>query len=301
MQFGFPRERTYRVIINTDAKNEADDQFAIVHALLTPSLDICGIVAAHFGERRTTRSMEESYEEVMLLLGLMEMKDSVRVEKGASHAMAEEGVPVPSDGARLIVEEAMKDDPRPLYLAFLGPLTDLASALLIEPRIADRNVRVVWIGGGNYPAGGEEFNLSNDIVAANVVFRSALKISQIPMSAFLCMRVGFAELYEKVYPRAAIGKYLVEQLVAWDNSVWTHRPAEFHILGDSAVIGAMVFPWAGEWEWQPAPEFTPQMHYLHTGRNRPIRVYRSIDSRFVLEDFFAKLAAFAKSGTETGR
>ena len=53
-----------RVIINTDAKNEADDQYAIVHALLSPSLDIRGLIAAHFGTSRSNRSMEDSREDI---------------------------------------------------------------------------------------------------------------------------------------------------------------------------------------------------------------------------------------------
>jgi purine nucleosidase len=36
------------------------------------------------------------------------------------------------------------------------------------------------------------------------------------------------------------------------------------------------------------------MHYRHTGRNRPIRVYDTFDARFLMEDFFAKLARFAR-------
>ena len=52
-----------RVIINTDAKNEADDQFAIVHALLSPSLEVRGLIAAHFGTSRIDRSMGKSRED----------------------------------------------------------------------------------------------------------------------------------------------------------------------------------------------------------------------------------------------
>lgn len=44
MEFSFPPEKQVRVLVNTDAKNEADDQFAIVHALLTPSFDLRGII-----------------------------------------------------------------------------------------------------------------------------------------------------------------------------------------------------------------------------------------------------------------
>ena len=42
-----------RAIINTDAKNEADDQYAIVHALLSPTIDVRGLIAAHFGRERS--------------------------------------------------------------------------------------------------------------------------------------------------------------------------------------------------------------------------------------------------------
>ncbi len=55
-----------------------------------------------------------------------------------------------------------------------------------------------------------------------------------------------------------------------------------------------MYPDGGRWKWQPAPEFEPSLHYRHTGRNRPIRVYESFNARFLLEDFFAKLARFAR-------
>ena len=73
-KFNVPKEKQVRVIVDTDAKNEADDQYAIVHALLTPKFNIKGIVASHFGTRRTRTSMEESYEECVKLLDLMERR-----------------------------------------------------------------------------------------------------------------------------------------------------------------------------------------------------------------------------------
>ena len=49
-----------RLILSTDAKNEADDQYAIVHALLSRILDVRGIVPAHFGTDRGRDSMLQS-------------------------------------------------------------------------------------------------------------------------------------------------------------------------------------------------------------------------------------------------
>jgi inosine-uridine nucleoside N-ribohydrolase len=175
-----------RIIINTDAKNEADDQFAIVHALLSPTLDVRGIVPAHFGTRRTTESLRESREEVDLLLRLMGREGQYVVADGAPGKLPDERTPVPSEGSRLIIEESKKDEGT-LYVAFLGPLTDMASAILEDPEIQDRDIVVVWIGGP--PHGGViapshiEFNLSNDIESANVVMNSRIPVWQIPSTA----------------------------------------------------------------------------------------------------------------------
>lgn len=296
MDIPFPPEHRARVIVNTDAKNEADDQFAIVQALLTPSFEIPGIIPAHFGTRRTNESLRQSHDEVMLLLDLMEQmgwKQQVNVADGASHAMPDEHTAVPSPGSELIIREALKDDPRPLWVLFYGPLTDMASALLQEPRIQDCDVKVVWIGGGEWPLGGQEFNLSNDIPSANVVMRSSLELWQIPKPVYRQMGVTYAELLERVYPHGPLGRYLVEQLVEL-NARRVNGPMEYRSLGDSPAIGVVMNPEFGRWQWRPAPEFDEMMHYVHTGQNRPIHFYEWVDARFIHEDFFAKLARFAR-------
>ena len=291
----FPAAAKQRVIVNTDAKNEADDQYAIVHAVLTPSFDLHGIIPAHYGTRKTATSMQESHDETVKLLRLMGLEGDVHVADGASGAIADESTPVDSPGAQLIIAEAMQDDPRPLYIAFYGPLTDMASALLLEPRIAERNVRVIWIGGGPWPIGGGEYNLSNDIHAASVVMKSRVELWQVPRSTYRTMSVGYAELIEKVYPQGAIGKYLVEQLL--EHNAATRPEMEYRSLGDSPCIGIILDPECGRWSWRPAPTFDAQMHYVHSGRYRPIRVYEDVNTRLIHEDLFAKLAQFIRRGS----
>ena len=141
-----------RVIIDTDAKNEADDQFAVVHALLSPSLEVRGLIAAHFGTSRSDRSMEESREEIDLLLQLMGLEQQVTVANGAHSGIPDEQTPRDSEGAQLIIAESKLASPEDqLFVALLGPLTDMASAILLDPGLVDREVVVVWIGGVGYP------------------------------------------------------------------------------------------------------------------------------------------------------
>lgn len=291
--FRIPEGKMVRLIVNTDAKNEADDQYAIVHALLSPKFDNRGIIAAHFGNEKSPHSMEDSYDEVLKMLDLMDFPRDLAY-KGADRRLPDEKTPVESQGARLIIEEAMKESDMPLYVIFLGPLTDMASAYLMEPRIAGR-LTCIWIGGGKYPEGGYEYNLNNDIRSARVVMNSDMPVWQIPRNVYSQVIVSLAELEYKVRPCGELGRYLFDQLEEhWHTSFAraTTRTGEYWCLGDSPAVGVLLFAHMFDYDWVQAPLITDNMTYAKNSQNRPIRVYNRVDHRFILEDFYAKLALF---------
>ncbi|RCK69654.1 nucleoside hydrolase [Desertihabitans brevis] len=289
-----------RVIIDTDAKNEADDQYAIVHALLSPTLDVRGVVPAHFGTERTDQSLAESRAEVDLLLDLLGRPDVV-VADGAAAAIPDEATPADSPGARLIVEEsrlATPDDP--LFVTFLGPLTDMASAILLDPEIVHRPVVVVWIGGMGYDVDwaypGIEFNLRNDIPAANVVFDSGITLWQVPAPVYSMVSVGYAELEEKIGGTSPLADYLICQLVEW-NASHHGEPIEHRSLGDSPAISLVLNPRGGVARTRPSPRFSREGGYL-PGAGHPVKVFDTVDVRYLLEDMFAKIRRFGREGVQ---
>ncbi|CAM3305719.1 nucleoside hydrolase [Occultella aeris] len=294
-----PESQRRRAIINTDAKNEADDQFAIVHALLSPTIDIRGLVAAHFGTVRSQRSMEDSRDEIDLILELLALDRPVPVANGAAHAIPDPATPVDSPGARLIIDEAHRSGEGTLYVAFLGPLTDMASALLLEPSIQDTDTVVIWIGGHHYydpiyPLQPKvEFNLSNDIAAANVVMASRLPVWQVPSSVYRQVAVGYAELDVRVAPHGHLGRYLVDQLHEW-NATYHAGPIEHRSLGDSPAIGLILNPGSAHFSSRPAPVFAEDgsTRRSHEGA-RNVLVAESYDTRWLLEDMFHKIARHA--------
>lgn len=295
-KFHVPEEKIVRLIVDTDAKNEADDQFAIVHALLSPKFENVGMIAAHYGKKHED-GMERSFRELETIFDKMGFPKEDMLYHGAPHAIPSKETAVVSEGSKLIVREAMKEDDRPLFAIFLGPLTDLASALLMEPRIASR-MTAIWIGGGRYPNGGAEFNLGNDIAAANVVFQSKMEIWQVPQNVYTMMPLSLAELEYKVAPYGEIGEYLLKQLDEHANEEGPRkssiRSGETWIVGDSPAVGLLLYEHRFGFEWVDAPLITSDMTYVHTKLNRPIRVYNAIDSRLILDDLFAKLALFYK-------
>ncbi|MCR5278657.1 MAG: hypothetical protein K6E19_04365 [Lachnospiraceae bacterium] len=66
------------------------------------------------------------------------------------------------------------------------------------------------------------------------------------------------------------------------------------MLGDNPAIGLILYEHRFLYDWIQAPSVTEDMHYVHTGLNRPIRVYKAIDSRLILEYLVSRLKLFAR-------
>lgn len=297
--FDVPDQKKVRMIVYTDAKNEADDQFAIVHHLMTPKFIVKGIIAGHFDfnpqEYGKGHTAAASAAEVHKVLELMGLEGEYPVYTGAETAMPDEQTPMVSEASDFIIEEAMKDDPHPLYIACQGSITDLAAAIIKKPEICSR-MTAIWIGGGIYPEGGFEFNLINDIAAANVLFQSEMPVWQVPMNVYKQMAVSLAELQYNVKPHGRIGAYLVKQMIDFNNktghiSHWPH--GEIWGLGDSPTIGLLLSETekTDMYDEIPAPCIDYEtMHYIHGRNNRKIRVYKDANARLTLADFYAKIA-----------
>ena len=314
LQFSVPNVKKKRVIIHSDVKNEADDHFAIMHHLLTPCVEIEGIIAAHFEYLPNNASllcketnieyfipkigttMELSFMEAIKLLDLAEI-DDIPLFRGAKEAITDKLSIPKSDGADFIIKQAMSDDPRPLHLALMGNLTDLAIAYLKEPKIAEKII-AIWIGGGVYPKGEMEFNMIQDIEAARIVFNSPLKIWQIPNQTYVTMQISFAELIINVKSCGSIGNYLCEQMFDFNEKLAKMSDAdkknfphgEIWSIGDNPTLSVLLqgdnYPC---WHIEKAPYINNDLSYSSNVDGKDIRVYDKIDTRLTINDFFSKM------------
>ena len=283
--YRIPDEKKIRVIVDTDAACEADDPFAIVHALLSPKLIVEGITAEHFAEEG---SVERSLQEIETILQAMGMNvPAFMGQKGPISDCTEI-----SPAVDFIIEEALKEDEKPLYLLCQGAITNVAMAIRKCPAIKDK-VTVIWIGthgAGDRTAPFREFNAGNDVEAANEVLQSGMNLWLVPSDVYTTINVGISELELKVAPYGAIGRHLFDNLITYNLSEiagWTQ--GESWSLGDSPAIAIAINPGCGKYVETQAPLVAEDTSSVFKADNPVIRIYTSVDSRYILEDFFAKL------------
>ena len=238
-----------RVIIDNDFAGDPDDLFQLVHHLMSPAVDVRGVVASHLAPGDPFDGGPETAADgaarLRELFNVMGFAGEELIWEGAETALVDRTTPRDSPGARKIVAEALRDDPRPLYLCVGGGLTETASAWLLEPRIAQR-LTVIWIGGPEHPGtvaeppgvGNPEYNLNIDLLAGQVLFNdSDLPLWQVPRNVYRQCLVSDIELRNRVQSRGELGRYLLEAIRAvWRQPGRTARGfAETYALGRFAT------------------------------------------------------------------
>jgi hypothetical protein len=261
-------ERSLRMVLDTDTYNEIDDQFAVTYALLAPEkLRVEAIYAAPFHNDRSSGpgdGMEKSYEEILRLLERLRVNPDGLVYRGSTGYLTSAPGPHRSEAALDLVERAMRSpEDDPLYVVAIGAITNVASALLIEPEIA-RKIVVVWLGGQpHHLPFTHEFNFSQDPDASRLMFDCGVPLVQIP-----CLQVAShllttkSELEETLKGRNAISDFLYERFCeysqdhfAWAKEIWDISTIAY--LMNEAFVPTFVVPAPGLSDaltWEPAPD-----------------------------------------------
>ncbi|MDO4297335.1 MAG: nucleoside hydrolase [Lachnospiraceae bacterium] len=221
------------VVLDTDAYNEIDDQFALAYLIKSDEkLDLKAIYAAPFFNRKSTGpadGMEKSYQEIMNILALLGREDLKEIVfRGSSSYLPSEIEPVLSDAARDLAERAMcYTEEKPLYVIAIGAITNVASALLMNPEIRNRIV-LIWLGGNavHWPHN-REFNLYQDVAGARIVFGCGVPLVQLPcMGVVSAFTTSGPELEYHLRGKNRLCDYLIdvtaqEAMNCYGGSAWT--------------------------------------------------------------------------------
>jgi purine nucleosidase len=306
-----------RVVIDTDAANEIDDQFALAWALLSPAqLDVLAVYAApfSFAHRRAElphaladdpqfnppgTGMHRSYDEINKVYSLLALPSSGKVFRGSEGYLSSLTKPCHSEAVDHLIATARAgddgDDGKPLYVLSLGCVTNIASALLLAPDIVDRIV-VVWTSGypSHAPHINHSFNLEQDLLASQLLLDSGVPHVYLPgYHVGAQLRLSLPEMALHVNGRGAIGNYLYELFT--NNPLWPMLGLDRTQRASSWVIWDVInIAWMLEPAWVPSelvrtPRLDEGKRWRADSTRHLMREAHEVRRDLIFSDFFSKL------------
>jgi len=289
---GTQTPKPLRLIIDADTANEVDDLYAIARALLEPRLDIIGLTSAqwHTNPRTPNDSVGESQrlnEEILELMG----KSAIPAPQGANFPMVNEQRPQSSVAAKFIIEQALATpDGEKLSIAILGPCTNIASAVLMEPKIIPKlsvNYLGFWFNVDTNTWSKREFNTNNDPNAVNLLLNTTGLEFRV-MTATTSQHLVFEKtvMDEILKGKGGIGDYLINRWETYDR-FWkaTDKEKTKWTMWDVAILEALAYPELVEEKEVMTP---------HDNLARIIKVYTKIDVPAMKANFSTSFNAFFK-------
>lgn len=232
--------------------------------------------------------MEKSYAEIVRLLGKMGRTSEGFVFKGSRGYLPDGETPVESEAARDLVKKAMAmPEGELLYVVAIGAITNVASAILMEPEIV-KKICVVWLGGHPLSAStAREFNLMQDVPAARVVLGCGVPFTLVPcMGVASHLLATVPDMKDAIGGKNALCDALVELFgeyssdhFGWAKEIW-----------DVSTIAYLVNP-----DWIPtvlehSPLLTDDCHWAHDANRHFIRVATFARRTPIFRDLYRKLA-----------
>lgn len=277
----FGQEKT-KVLVDADTANEVDDLFALSIILMEPSVEITALNAAHWQTAHwaTEKTMEDSHRLNQMLLGIMDLE--VNLNRGGAARMYDWGDQAQHSAAayEIIDQAKSQKEGEKLNIIALGALTNVASAIFIEPSIA-KNIKLYWLGTTyDFEKGilrKDDFNCQMDQFALSHLLFSEVEMHIIPVSVANQMTFDYDGSREKL-ENHFLGDFLLK---IWDDHIDAGRTKR--TIWDLSIINAFLHP-----EWMEEVEITTSKD----NGNRSVFYYKDFDADKMRKDFFDKILEY---------
>jgi len=282
------------MVLDTDAWNEIDDQFALTHVLLAPDrVRLEAVYAAPFSNSRAAspgEGMRKSEAEIRRVMAALPGCE-VPVYPGSDRWLTDAGTGLPTAGvpsaaASDLAERARRGD-APLYVVAIGAPTNVASALLADPAIASRIV-VVWLGGHALNWGTtDEFNLSQDPSASRVLLDSGVPLVLVPCNGVADRMITTREETDRhVRPAGPAGALLAD---LYQDFV-PDEPGRSKVVWDLAATAWVLNRGWLHAELTTSPILTAGLTWSRDQQRHLILAATQVDRDQVFGDLFRRLA-----------
>ncbi|MDX2033789.1 MAG: nucleoside hydrolase [Blastocatellia bacterium] len=285
------------VILSTDVGNEVDDQWTIAWLLLSPRVEVLGVMSA----QAPTIAAPAGRTSYRILRDVVENRLAMRVHppliEGGSLPLENAQTPRPSPAVRFLIEKSKPfTRENRLTVLMIGAATDVASAILTDPTITGR-IRVIQMGFTNRQ-GGNEFNIANDPRAAQAILDSDVPLVIGPGDVCRAsLSLGFQQAEGLLAARGPIGAWLWEEFQAWYfRYVKPIRVNDFSkpwIIWDNITL-AYVLGMTSH-QTAPRPRMQGDFTFVPGAPGREVTWITDVDEERMWADFFSLLDDYQRT------
>jgi purine nucleosidase/pyrimidine-specific ribonucleoside hydrolase len=252
-----------KVILDTDIGDDVDDALALALLCALPELELVGVTTVFGNTIARARQAQtilqlagEKFHKVPVAAGCAGTMASRKVQSPvadpdhvpgqASASWPDEKLPAihPSDAVHFLIETIMQGDGSIIPIT-IGALTNLAAALVLQPKIAKKIPRIVTMAAEFHRAMAE-WNIKCDPEAAHVVFSSGIPMDVIPFNIGKLAMFIESETLQLAASDRPMAKYLSAAIEAWRKS-WK-QPQVQASLFDPMAVACIVKPELFEWK-----------------------------------------------------
>ncbi len=271
-------ERVKKAVLDTDAFNEIDDQFAIVYSYFSERIDLQAVYAAPFHNDNSTSyedGMEKSYDEIIRVLKCCDPHFTVPVFCGSRTSVNEMGAAVESEAADHLIKLARQSD-EIIYVMAIGAITNIASAVMKAPDIKNK-ICVIWLASKQiFFSDVEEFNLCQDYKAGQIMVNSGVPLLLCPAWNVVCSLGARIDLVRELKGHNPASDYLYSLGEGYYRGAG--EPDDWlRVLWDIAAPAILDNPACAEMEIITAPVLTDERKYAFDSTRHQIMMLNCID------------------------
>jgi purine nucleosidase len=232
-----------KIIIDTDIGDDIDDAFAIAFALNSPELELIGVTTVF----KNTLKRAKLASQLLKLAG----REDIPVFAGCSQPLANtvdeaetpcqytdefaDAAVQPAHAVDYLIETLMASE-GDITIVPIGALTNIATALAREPRIAGKIKEIVMMAGAYY-SHCNEWNIVCDPEAARAVFTSGIAIKAVGLDVTMKVRLRPGDMDRIEHSSEPVSRYLANLMQRW--RTFGNLPGMLPILHDPLAVFAV--------------------------------------------------------------
>lgn len=255
----------HTIILDTDIGSDVDDALALTTVLGSESVNLLGITTVYGDTKLRARIAQHlchiANKSIPVFAGVETPLSGRKVWSTGSEGKAFSNLNQYALEDRKAVEflvEAVNQNPGEIEVIAIGPLSNIATAIMQAPNFA-KNVKHLWIMGGDFTKEKIEHNFKCDVDAAKIVLESEISITILDLPSSQKTIIKKDEI-EQIKNSGKLGPILHTEILNWiqpRHQDWTTPHDPIAVLAmlepeffDFSEIGSVQISEDGKSDWR---------------------------------------------------